>query len=508
MIAKEMMGSGNWVTLTHNGKPYYDKPAFYFWLIALGLKVLGPTEFAVRLPSALAGSLTVGVVYLWGSIAGGWRLGLWGGIVLITSLEFIALGRFAKMDMLFGLFFCAGLFYFLWWQRKTSPPSASKEKAQETAVQSQAWIWPFYLFLALASLTKGPVGVLLPLLVVGLALGLGKQWTLLRQIGLLKGMVVTALVAGPWYLLAALHDWEYMRAFLWDHNILRFFGSQQRIYHSEPTYYFLPVLLAGFLPWSLFLPLILHHLWEKRGDQGHEERFFLLVWFGTVFTFFSLSSNKLGTYILPAFAPLALLTGDFLKQYTEEVETRPWGKRWLVCATFVWLFFLVSLSPLAEMILKPWHPEYLPINVPVFPAALFILLAALASVLRKENWLPWIVSLSSLWLVLWFYGEGAPKISELRSTRSLARVLSNLQTTSPHRIITTRAESLAFYLPQKIQVVRNTSFVKAMLRESVPTVAVVKRRRIGEMRRARFFVWRDDSSAYGLVANFPDPTTP
>lgn len=503
VIAKEMVTSGEWVTLTYYGKPYYDKPPLYFWLVALGLKIFGLTEFAVRWPSALAASLTVVGVCLWGFASGGWRRGLWGGTILATSLGFTALGRFGKMDMLFSFFFCTALFYFLWWLRTTHPP----HRDEGAPVRSQAWIWPFYLLLALASLTKGPVGIVLPLVIVGIALGLKKRWILLREMHLFQGAVVVLLVSGPWYLLATLRDPEYMRTFLWDHNILRFFTSHEGIGHSEPFFYFLPVLLGSFLPWSFFLPAILLYLWNKRGNQDHEERFFLLVWFVTVFAFFSLSNNKVGTYILPAFPPLALLTGDLFKQFTEE-ESRPWGKRWILCATFVWLFFLLSIPPLTEMILKHRNPEYLPINISVLPTALFILLAALAWLVRKEIWVPWIVSLSSLWLVLWFYAEKAPQIWELRSTRSLTPILSKSRTISPHRIITTRAESLAFYLPHKIQVVRSSSVVKTMLRESVLTVAVVKKRRIAQMRRAGFYVWRGDSSNYGLVANFPDPTTP
>ncbi|MFQ5684612.1 MAG: ArnT family glycosyltransferase, partial [Candidatus Binatia bacterium] len=142
-IAKEMVASGNWVTLTHNGLPYYDKPAPYFWLLALGIKLLGLNELAVRLPSALAAGLTIGLVYLWGCVSGGWKRGLWGGLVLATSIEFAALGRFAKMDMLFTFFFSAALFCFLWWRKHGS---------------TRRSIWAFYLALALASLTKGPAG--------------------------------------------------------------------------------------------------------------------------------------------------------------------------------------------------------------------------------------------------------------------------------------------------------------------------------------------------------------
>jgi 4-amino-4-deoxy-L-arabinose transferase-like glycosyltransferase len=507
VIAKEMVNSGNWVTLTHNGRPYHDKPVLYFWLVALGLKIFGLTEFAVRLPSALAASLTAGAVYLWGSLSGGWRRGFWGGIVLVTSLEFLALGRFGKMDMLFSFFLSAGLLYFLWWHHKTYSSPIPRKQDDGPATQSGTWIWPFYVFLALASLTKGPVGVLLPLLIVGLALGPRKRWDLLREIHLLRGIVVMLLVAGPWYLWAGLRDPEFITTFLWDHNIQRFFTSQQGIDHSEPVYYFLPVLLAGFLPWTFFLPVVLHHLWEKRGDQGHEERLFLLVWFVAVFIFFSLSRNKLGTYILPAFPPLALLTGDFFSQFAERGESGVRRKRWIFVATGIWLLFLVSIPPVTEMMLKHRYPQYLPFNIPLFPTAVLILLTGLAWLIKREKWTPWIVSFSLLWLILWFFGEKASQISELRSTRSLARILTEIEV-KDYRVVIIRAESFPFYFSRHVQIVSNPGLIEKMLQEPIPTVAVIKEKHLKQMHQippSRLFVWKIIPSARALVANFPRP---
>ncbi|MCH7911780.1 MAG: glycosyltransferase family 39 protein [Deltaproteobacteria bacterium] len=507
VIAKEMVNSGNWVTLTHNGRPYHDKPVLYFWLVALGLKIFGLTEFAVRLPSALAASLTVGAVYLWGSLSGGWRRGFWGGIVLVTSLGFSALGRFGKMDMLFSFFLSAGLLYFLWWHHKTYSSPIPRKQDEGPATQSGTWIWPFYVFLALASLTKGPVGVLLPLLIVGLTLGPRKRWGLLREIHLLRGIVVMLLVTGPWFLWAGLREPEFITTFLWDHNILRFFNSQQGIDHSEPVYYFLPVLLAGFLPWTFFLPVVLHHLWEKRGDQGHEERLFLFVWFVAIFIFFSLSVNKLGTYILPAFPPLALLTGDFFSQFAERGESGGWRKRWIFVATGIWLLLLVSIPPVSEMMLKHRYPQYLPFNVPLFPTAVLILLTGLAWIIKKEKWTPWIVSFSLLWLILWFFGEKASQISELRSTRSLARILTEIEV-KDYRVVIIRAESFPFYFSRHVQIVSNPALIEKMLQEPIPTVAVIKEKHLKQMHRippSRLFVWKIIPSARALVANFPRP---
>jgi 4-amino-4-deoxy-L-arabinose transferase-like glycosyltransferase len=413
------------------------------------------------------------------------------------------------MDMLFSFFISAALFYFLWWERKLYLVPAGRTQDEEAVVQSRLMIWPFYVFLALASLTKGPLGILLPLLIVGLTLGLRKKWILLREMHLFRGLIVMFLVSAPWYLWAGLNDLDYIKTFLWDHNILRFFASEYRIGHSEPFYYFLPVLLAGFLPWSFFLPVIFHYIWEKRNDHGNEERFFLLVWFATVFIFFSLSRNKLGTYILPAFPPLALLTGDFFRHFIDG-ESRLWRKRWVFSATLIWLFSLLSISPLTEMLLRNRHPQYLPIDFPFFPVALLILITALAWVLRKEKWTPWIVSCSFLWLVFWFFENKANQVSELRSTRELARIVEN-SGAKDYRMVILRAESFLFYMSDHVQVVPYPALIDSMLEESAPTIAVIKEKHLRVMHRIprpRFFVWKVIPSGHALVANFPNPTRP
>lgn len=488
VIAKEMVTSGNWVTLTQNEAPYYDKPALYFWLVAMGLKLLGLNESAVRLPSALAASLTVGLVFFWGSVAGGWKRGLLGAVVLATSMEFVALGRFGKMDMVFTFFFTAALLSFLWWKK-----------------QGQGWIWLFYLFMALAVLIKGPIGALLPLLVVAVALGLKKRWDLLWEMRLDHGLVVLMLVSGPWYLLAALRDPQYIWTFLWDHNVARYFVTEPGIKHPQPVYYFLPILIGGFLPWSLFLPPMVYGLWRERKEASREEISFLWVWIITVLIFFSLARNKLGVYILPAFPLLALWTGDFLCQSLEARETRPWLRIWILCASFFWLLSILFLSPLSELFLSHRYPQYLPLNLPLFPVAFFVVLSLVGWVLKKEVWAPWIVSFSSIWLVLWFYEVKAPQISEMRSTRSLAQIVHG-NATKDYRMVAIRAESLSFYLPHRVQAVSHPAEIESMLEESIPTVALVKERHLREMPRlspSKLFVWKRIPSGGALIANVP-----
>lgn len=487
VIAKEMAVSGNWLTLTENGSPYYDKPAPYFWLVALALKLLGFGELAVRLPSAVAASLTVGLVCLWGGIQGDWKKGLLGASVLATSLEFAGLGRFGRVDMVFTFFFTAALLGFLWWKERDRVP-----------------IWPFFLFLALATLAKGPAGTVLPVLIIIIALALEKKLPILRRMRWLQGTAIFLIVAGSWYLLAGLWDPDYIKSFLWEHNVLRYLTRTEQIKHIEPIYFLLGVLIAGFLPWSLFLPALLHSVWERRNGEGKEERLFLLVWAVTVLIFFSLSRNKLGTYVLPLFPPLALLTADWLKRYAENQETSLWRKRWPLLATLVWLIFLFAAPAISDRFLSDPVPKYLSLDLPLYPIAFFLLLAGAAGLLRRQKWTPWIVACSSLWLILWFYSVKAPEISWVRSTRELARIIKD-SAREEVRVVAFRAHSLSFYLATHVELAAHPATVERMLREPVPTVALIKEKQLKEITEpapSRFFIWKSIPPS-ALVANFP-----
>ncbi len=488
VIAKEILASGNWLTLTENGKPYYDKPAPYFWLLALGLKLLGLSELAVRLPSALAASLTVGAVYLWCSIHGKWKQGLWGAVVLATSFEFVGLGRFGKMDMLFTLFFTASLLYFLWWRE-----------------EPKRGIWLFYLFLALALLTKGPAGVLLPLLIVGVDRIVKKDLTVFWKMRLVQGITIILLVAGPWYLLATIQDQDYIKTFIWQHNVLRFFTSQGGIDHVEPFYYLILITLAGFLPWSFFLPPLFHYLWESRRERGNEQRVFFLIWAACVLIFFSLSHNKLGTYVLPALPPLALLTGDLLQRFFEGREASTWRRRWVFLAGISWLLLLFVAPPLSDWLLGQRYPKYFPLDMPLFPAVSFLALAGIASLLGQKRCTPWLVSLSSLWLIGWFYGVKAGEISETRGTRSLTEIVRE-HAPENVRIVALQADSFSFYLPHRVREVPHQGVVQRMLAETTPTVALVKEKHLKELQElpaSKLYVWKRVLWGNAVVANFP-----
>ncbi len=168
-------------------------------------------------------------------------------------------------------------------------------------------------------------------------------------------------------------------------------------------------------------------------------------------------------------------------------------------------FSLFSAPPVAEMILRVRHPQYFPLNPPLVFFFFFFLAAVAGWALRKERWAPWAVLLSSLGLVLWFYGDKAHEISEIKSTRSLAQVVKE-NAGKEYRVIAIRPESLPFYLPHHVSLVAHPGVVESLLQEPIPTVALVKEkhlREINHLPHSRFFIWKAIPSGGALIANFP-----
>ena len=155
-------------------------------------------------------------------------------------------------------------------------------------------------------LSKGPIGVILPGMIIALFLALTGKLRFLKEMQLGRGLVVFLAVAAPWYILISLRNSDYPDYFV-KLNFSYFFSP--KVAHARPLYYYLPILLGGFSPWSFFLPLaFIRALWRpfRKVDEGG---LFLCLWFAVIFLFFSAASSKLGTYILPSFPAASLLVG-------------------------------------------------------------------------------------------------------------------------------------------------------------------------------------------------------
>lgn len=299
--AREMLERGDWITPTFNGTPRFDKPVLFYWLITLGYRLLGVTELAVRCWSALAGML---LVLLTASAARRW-LGppadLWSGLALATSLLTALLARAAVTDMLLTLGVTAAIL-------------AGVAALEGPAEAGRRWARIGWAAMGMAVLVKGPIGLVVPGLALGGGLLLLREFRSgLRRLVPWEGPAILLALTAPWYgLVLAANGWAFVEGFIVKHHLTRYTGVVSS--HAGPFWYYLPVLLVGFFPWSAYLVpgawRAWQHLKTRRGAGGADRLLATAACWGLgELLLFSLGGTKLPSYIFPAFPALALLAG-------------------------------------------------------------------------------------------------------------------------------------------------------------------------------------------------------
>ncbi len=330
--AREMLESNNWVVPTFNYELRVDKPALLYWLQMAAYRMHGIDEFAARLPSALAAFATIFVAYALGRRMFGPMEGLLAALILATSVAVCASAHFANPDALLNLCTISTLALF-WFDYSGG---------------RRTWFWTAALAAGFGVLAKGPVGVVLPGTVVLLYLAWERKLAILRDWRLLGGVLLFALVVAPWYTMVGVETKaDFLIGFLLKHNIGRFREAMEQ--HSGSPLYYVFVVLVGFGPWSVFL---LSTFWYGTGDRAKESgstlaaNRFLWVWIAVYLAFFSIASTKLPNYILPLYAPLALLMARFLERWRIGEMPVVWPVRVsLAC------LFLVGLGTATSMLL-------------------------------------------------------------------------------------------------------------------------------------------------------------
>jgi 4-amino-4-deoxy-L-arabinose transferase-like glycosyltransferase len=319
--AREMLVRGDWISPTFNSELRTAKPALLYWLQMLSYLALGVNELAARLPSALAAWASVLLTYELARRMFDPHTGLLAGLVLSSSIEFCLLAHAATPDAM--LLVCTVLTFYAFWRG--------------AADGGRTWFVPTGIAAGLAVLAKGPVGLLLPAMIIGLFFLWSAQWRRLADWRLAAGGMAFALVALPWYVAVSVATQAtFIRDFLGKHNVHRFLQPMQN--HSGPLYYHLAGLLVFFAPWCVFLGATLWYaLRESRAripggtlppvalrDDSIEpgvtlrrvESYRLLVcWFAAYFVFFSIAATKLPNYVLPLYPALAILTARMLVQW-------------------------------------------------------------------------------------------------------------------------------------------------------------------------------------------------
>ncbi len=305
-IPREMIASGDWVTPRLNGVPYFEKPPLGYWCVALSEKVLGPSEWSVRLVPALFALWGVLFTYAAARRLYGREAGIGAAVVLGTSLLYFALSQILLLDMIVSVLMSRALFAFLLAVRE--PPGGTRR-----------WLfYKVYASMALATLAKGLIGFLLPGAVMFFWLLIFNQWRRLRPLHLPTGVALFLAIAVPWHVLAAQRNPEWAQFYFVHEHWERFTTTEHGRY--QPFYYFVPIVLVGLFPWIGFLWGALKEGlaggWARRKENA--DAWFLATWALLIFLFFSKSQSKLIPYILPVFPPLAVFIGAWLARRCAE----------------------------------------------------------------------------------------------------------------------------------------------------------------------------------------------
>ncbi len=299
--AREMLATGDWITPHFNGRPRFDKPILFYWLITLSYRVFGVTEFAVRFWSALAAVLLVLGIAWAGQRRFGPPAGLWAGLAFATSLLTAVLARAAVTDMLLTIFVTVAIL-------------AAVEAQADLSVRGRWWARASWIAMGLAVLVKGPIGLFIPGIAVGgMLLILRELRNGLRRLVPWEGPLLLAAITLPWYgLVWWANGWAFVEGFVIKHHLIRYTGVVSS--HAGPIWFYIPVALIGFFPWSGLLPQALWLVGSlARTREARNPTCRLLItcacWTLGVFLFFSLAGTKLPSYLFPAFPGMALLVG-------------------------------------------------------------------------------------------------------------------------------------------------------------------------------------------------------
>ena len=291
--AKEMLLSGDWFSPRIYGNYWYDKPAFFYWQLLAAFKIFGIHDFSARLFPALTALTGIFVAYKFGSYLHNVKTGLAGAFMLATSLEYWYLGHAVVTDMTLFVSTSVCLFFFYIYYEKDKP----------------LYLYGAFVAAAVGVLTKGPVGFVLPGLIILIFLLWEKKPSYFMRRHLWSGLLLCIILVLLWYApMYNLHGTAFTETFLGTHNLLRATVSEHP--QNNVIYYYAVVWMGGFFPWSLWALCEMIKTVKHKGvhlPQQSRERF-LWVWLVVVFVFYQVMASKYLTYTFPILMPSALLS--------------------------------------------------------------------------------------------------------------------------------------------------------------------------------------------------------
>jgi 4-amino-4-deoxy-L-arabinose transferase-like glycosyltransferase len=345
MTAKEMAAKNEWVTPYIFGQPQFEKPVLTFWFLEAAFKAWGVTPFAARFFPAIFATFGVIGVYL---------LGLMGfkdehkaflsALALATSVFFVGMGKTVFTDMIFTVFILYAFVFFI---------MGFTDRRKEAV-----GFIGFYVFCALATLTKGPLGWLIPQLAVILFLLYQRQIRFLQSRWVVTGVLLFLALTLPWYSYMIKHYGpSFIQEFFYNDHWRRLLVAEHK---GNDHWFFYPVtMLGGLFPWSLFLAAAVVDLFKRFKGHCTAMDYFCFSWILMVLLVFQTAHSKLASYILPMFPALALIIGNFLGDGLSLIDRRKKIKN-LLFASFIILFLLGIVAVAGHKIIGHYISSVLP----------------------------------------------------------------------------------------------------------------------------------------------------
>jgi 4-amino-4-deoxy-L-arabinose transferase-like glycosyltransferase len=485
--SRQMLLTGDWVTPYFDGETRFDKPPLIYWLMVLMFKIFGVSEWAARMPSALCAiaivllcfytlqshspALSPTKVLSGSSFKRPWLAAWLGATLLLLNLNTYFWGRTGYADMLLVTTMGGALLAFFMGYAHPD------QKIQ------RRWYAAFYGLIALAILTKGPIAILLPAAIIGsFTLYLGNLRQVIQELQLIRGALIVSILALPWYILVTIANGEaFIDSFFGYHNLERFSSVVNQ--HSGPWYFHFLVILAGFFPWSAYLPEAIHRTkpwqrpqWQRR-SRSEQLGLYALIWFIVILGFFTISVTKYFSYTLPLMPAAAILVSLLWTEDISEPKVLPqrWSlSRWfnvMLLGTVAWAAF--SCAPWLSS--DPWMPflgrRIGVAHLPELGGIVWTIAAIVAvfCILMRKNVLWLVNAIAFLFFIMVFLHPAIAIVDQARQLplRELAKAAVTAQRSNEEILmIGFRKPSLVFYTKQHVEYLEKPQQLEFYLKDS------------------------------------------
>lgn len=441
-IASHMNENNDWVTPIFNSQVHLEKPPLVYWITAINFKIFGETEKSARMVSVLAGLLAAIITGLIARILFNSLVSLLSIILLLSSFSWPIFSRMLLTDIV-SIFFNLCVFYFY------------LKNEQKTKFIFLAFLWGF---LALGVMSRGMLSLVFPMGVITIY-----HWIYYRQIWInsryhFYGIGLFLLLIIPWHILAEIENPGFLKIYLWDNHLQRFLGNYPPGgNHSLTLAQFWGIFLAGFFPWSFFVPILSWNFFKKLyRNQISKKHMFIWVWIVFVFIFLSISGAKLERYFLPILPPFAIMVAFFIY---ERIHLKQYY--------FIKLFYLtnlfIGLLLIGVLFIVPhWIPYVVEIKDLVLWISFCLLLSSIIS-LQLAIQQRGIHSLIVQWIgivgVLLFILQVIIRLNPILSTKYMAQFIKNNYKNYNHIIVEKSYqyyEGIYFYSHQNVSILRKT----------------------------------------------------